>query len=260
VVFAVQQGDALRVYVRNGDAELRQVAQTAVNVADVDPVHLVTLVADLDAQLGWSGPAAAGGRVLGHPAVAALAAQTAAAGPKKPKPTKPKAARPTPADRAGRTPEAVVGRAARFRQLLDAAPPEGYSRPELCRRLGYSPGADAVSVWVREGLAAGWLIVVNPGGGPHPQTFRSVDVAGPPPQPPTDDAATQRAALMVEITARHPEPVAAADLSHLFSQSEWRTGTMHNRLNYLVDHGLLIRTGEVGSYRWALAGAAEATG
>lgn len=71
VVFAVQAGDVLRVYVRNGDAELRQVAQSAVHT-EVDPGRLVTLVADLDDQFGWTGPfATAGAAAFRRPAVAA---------------------------------------------------------------------------------------------------------------------------------------------------------------------------------------------
>lgn len=248
MVFAVQVGDALRVYVRNGDAELRQVAQTLVVHADVDPTRLVTLVADLDSSLGWSGPAAtAGDRVLGHPAVSPATARQIT------QPT-PKPARPVPPVKAAKatTPADVAGRGARFRRLLEQAPPEGLTRTQLARHLGYSPGAMPVSKWVREGLADGWLVKVNVGGGPTSATFRAVNAPGG--SAATDDTPqSQRAAILAEITRRHPEPVSAADLGHLFpDRAFWRTGTMHNRLGVLVDKGLVVRTGEPGSYRWAL--------
>jgi hypothetical protein len=272
VVFAVQQGDALRVYVRNGDAELRQVAQTAVNVADVDPVHLVTLVADLDAQLGWTGHAAAGGRVLGHPAVAALAAADSAAD----RPVKKRGY-------VGRQqPEAVAARRARALRLFDKAPAEGLSRVEVGAAIGYASGNADFSSWVKQLVATGRLVQVSPGGGPLAARYRGA--AGD--QTTTDDQTTtgptptraqakklarqagasqgrdRRDRLLTMLRERAPEPVSSADFSAVLLPGERQTGALHMTLQWLVDHGQAVRSGESGSYRWTYVEqpATEATG
>jgi hypothetical protein len=67
VVFATQTGGLLRVYVRNGAAdgdELRQVSQTLV-VHELDAHRLITLVSDLEAELGWTGQSAVVGDAKG---------------------------------------------------------------------------------------------------------------------------------------------------------------------------------------------------